>query len=634
MSSFEHLSGIITDSSQPIASRRAAVIELAEMSSRIDALPILSQALSDNAAGVRREAATALLRFNNDEVTEILIDVLRIEENDLTLWTIIEVLGIKGTETALPHLKDQLNSSVSPLTRRELEKSIQLIENRIPTYKTPDEQNIKYDDDEESEKNDFLQQSNSKDVIEVYESDDEDEDVVELISEQLDPPQKNIQTNNIDSDKKQIDEEDTLFNNNQDKIIDISIKNDIQIEEPHSEESTQSAKTEDSDDTSDIFIESEQNTVNKEKKYNRNTYTPALPVLVPNTSVVIYEQQEHLYQPSIFDLVLRPNEYLSKRWVSRTRLYIVVFCLLFASTIALIYSQVQRLPHTPYSSRTKLAFVADPNPYFEDGGLFLQQEDYRRAIDTYELIRYSDNLDQKVYPILYRNLGYAYFQEKRYGAAVEAYKDYLKTSNTQTQTPFTTEYAYASTNNSSIQNGTSNYMTYIFLGKAYKNIGFIDEARVTFEKAIAIAPNEAEAYSNLALLYSNEYQQKYLLAEALGYAAINLNPNIAAYQDSLGSILIENGRVNKAIDLLEYAVRLHSDYYPAHYHLSMIAMESNEPDQTLNIVIRNLLRKSRPLNQTRTAMLGLLSYIYENKAIEIKRLIPSLYSLRGINKSE
>lgn len=630
MSSFEHLSEIITDSSQPITTRRAAVIEIAEMSSSGDVLQILSQALSDNASGVRREAATALLKFNDNEVSKILLDVLRIEENDLTLWTIIEVLGIKGNDTVLPQLNDLLNSSVSPLTRREIEKSIQLIEKRISNYKTQDEQQIDNDDDDENINNNFLQQSNDEEGIEVDESDDE-ENVAELISQQHDNLKENINTNNIDTDINNFDGEDTSSVNDQDKIIDISIENDRQIEDPNSEESTKSVKIEESDD-SEIFIEANPNSTETEQNYNRQTYTPSLPVLVPNTSVVIYEHQDHIYQPNIFDLVLRPNEYLSKRWVSRTRLYIVIFFLLITATVALVYSQVQRLPHTPYSSRTKLAFIANPTPYFEDGGLFLQQEDYRRAIDTYELIRYSENLDQTIYPILYRNLGYAYFQEKQYSAAVQAFEDYLQTSEIQTQTPFTTEYAYASTNNSSIQNGTSNYMTYIFLGKAYKNIGYIDDARMTFEKAIEIAPNEAEAYSNLALLYSKDYQQKHLLAEALGYAAINLNPNIAAYQDSLGSILIENGRLNKGIDLLEYAVRLHSDYYPTHYHLSMIAMDSNEPDQTLNIVIRNLLRKSQPSNQKRTAILGLLSHIYENKAIEMKRFIPSLYTLRGINK--
>ena len=625
MSSIEQLSKIITDTSQPITSRRAAVIELAEISSA-EALPVLSQALTDPAPGVRREAVTALSRYNDDEVTEILINVLRIEENDLTLWTIIEVLGIKGTESALQHLRDLLNSSISPLTRRELQKSIQLIENRIPTSKTHDEQNIKNVDVEESEKNDLLQQFKDNKVIEEFEAEDIEQDVNELITEQIDQSKKNIHTNEIDSHIIEIEEEDSSSDNEQDSIIDISIENDVQIEDPISEETTKSSNTKDIDDTSEIIFEA------KKKLRNKETTTPSLPVLIPNTSVVIYGQQEHVYQPSIFDLVLRPNEYLSKRWLSRTRLYIVVFCLLIVSTIALVYSQVQRQPHTPYSSPTNLAFVTDPKPYFEDGGLFLQQGDYRRAIDTYELIRYTDNLDQSVYPILYRNLGYAYFQENRYGAAVEAYEDYLKASKIQAQTPFPTEYAYASSVNSSVQNGTSDYMTYILLGKSYKNIGFIDDARLTFEKAIEIAPNEAEAYSNLALIYSEDYQQQDLLAEALGYAAIKLNPNIAAYQDSLGSILFENGRLNKATDLLEYAVRLQSDYYPTHYHLSMLAMDSKDPNQTLDIVIRNIIKKSRRLNQTRTAMLGLLTYIYEKKAQEMNRFIPSLYRLRGIKK--
>ena len=350
MSSIELLSEIITDSSQPITSRRAAVIELAEMSS-VQTLPILSQALSDIAPGVRREAATALLRYNDDEVTEILINVLRVEENDLTLWTIIEVLGIKGTETAIPHLRDLLNSSISPLTRRELEKSIQLIKNRIPTSKTQNEQNIINEDDEES---DLTQHSKYNKVIEEVKTEDKEQDVDELITEQFDQTAENSDTNEIDSD-----------------IIDISIENDVKIEDPISEETTKSSHTKDIDDTSEVIFESKQKSVHRQEKSNKNPTTPSLPVLVPNTSVVIYDQQAHVYQPNIFDLVLRPNEYLSKRWVSRTRLYFVVFCLLIVSTIALVYSQVQRQPHSPYSSRSKLAFVTDPKPYFEDGGLFL-----------------------------------------------------------------------------------------------------------------------------------------------------------------------------------------------------------------------------------------------------------------------
>ncbi|RKU31310.1 hypothetical protein C6497_02130 [Candidatus Poribacteria bacterium] len=631
MSSIEQLANIITDSTQPITSRRAAVIQLAEMSS-VEALSILSQALSDTAPGVRREAATALLNYNDNEVSEILTNSLRIEENDLTLWTIIEILGVKGTEIAIPYLKDLLDSSISPLTRRELQKSIQLIENRIPTAKTPDERNIKIDEDRKSSKHDLPQQSIiNKENIES-ESDDEVDNVEELITEQLDNPEENNTAKDFDSDIIQFEGEDTSIDKDQDSIIDISIENDLQKEGPNTEETGTSPHPKDSDVTTDFIYESQQNSNNEKENNSRDTTSPALPVLVPNTSVVIYEQQDQIYQPNIFDLVLRPNEYLSKRWVSRTRLYLVVFCLLIASTIALVYSQVQRQPHSPYSSPSKFAFITDPKPYFEDGSLFLQQGDFRRAIDTYELIRYTDNLDQSVYPILYRNLGYAYYQENRYGAAIEAYEDYLKTSKFNTQTPFSTEYAYASSIDSSLENDTSDYMTYIYLGKAYNNLGSINDARLTFEKAIKIAPNEAEAYSNLALVYSKDYQQQNLLAEALGYAAIKLNPNIAAYQDTLGSILVQNGRLNKATDLLEYAVRLQSDYYPSHYHLSMLARESKDPNQTLDILKRNLIRNTQQSDQSRSAMLGLLTYIYENKVKEMNRFIPSLYRLRGIKK--
>ncbi|MCG9128145.1 HEAT repeat domain-containing protein [Candidatus Poribacteria bacterium] len=633
MSSIEYLSDIITDSSQPITSRRAAVIELAEIGS-VEVLPILTQALSDNAAGVRREAATALSKYNGDEVIEILLNVLRVEENDLTLWTVIEVLGLKGTETTLPHLSEVLKTSISPLTRRELQKSIKLIEDRIHSSNISDQRYIENNEDEESNNNDSFQQSDEEIKNGEFDSVDNEQNDVDITTDLFDEKNENG-TQDIETDINNLEESDNLNDTDHDSIIDISIDNedDIRIEEPYSEVVIETDSPDSDDGHLEAISESKQPSDTKQKHFNKNSATPSLPVLVPNTSVVIYERREHAYQPSIFDLVLRPNEYLTKRWVSRTRLYFVVFCLLITSTIILVYSQLQRQPHTPYSSRTKLAFISDPNPYFEDAGLFLQQGDYRRAIDTYELIRYSNDLEQSFYPILNRNLGYAYFQENRYGAAVGAYEDYLKRSKFQAQNPFRTEYAYASSGSSPLQYGMSDYMTYILLGKAYKNIGYINKARLTFEKAIEIEPKEADAYSNLALLYSKDYKQNYLLAETLGYTAIKLNPNNAEYQDSLGSVLIENGRLNKATDVLEYAVRLHSDYYPAHYHLSMISMDSKEPNHSLNIVKKNLVRKSRGLNQARSAMIGLLSYIYENKVREKNRLIPSLYRIRGLHRS-
>ena len=103
MASFEQLTQKLTDTSQPIVTRRAAVIEIGNIGGA-QALPFLLKALSDVAPGVRREAANVLQKYNFPEATSALVDVLNKEDSDLTRWTLIEALGSIGTADALPAL--------------------------------------------------------------------------------------------------------------------------------------------------------------------------------------------------------------------------------------------------------------------------------------------------------------------------------------------------------------------------------------------------------------------------------------------------------------------------------------------------------------------------------------------------
>ena len=123
MSSIHKLSQNLTDTAQPVATRRAAVLEIAATGDE-QALPLLIEALLDSAPGVRREAANALKQYNTPDITPALLNAIKAEDNDLTLWTLIEVLGIIGTAEALTDLKDIFSYTISPLTRREIQKSI------------------------------------------------------------------------------------------------------------------------------------------------------------------------------------------------------------------------------------------------------------------------------------------------------------------------------------------------------------------------------------------------------------------------------------------------------------------------------------------------------------------------------
>ena len=617
MASFEQLTQNLMDTSQPIATRRAAVLEIADIGGD-QVVPFLLKALADVAPSVRRETANVLQRYNSPDVTTALLDAIKVEENDLTLWTLIEVLGKVGITSALPTLHDLLIATLSPLTRREIQKSVDLITARIPETDTAEPDNSPDISDPpilEVEQPGISQDTTGESVVEIEDySDDIPLDSDELIIEGTSVPSHSLEESITPDDIEVLP-------------IDSTEEHDQQPDKSVSEESPDSVVlSEDAEPNTQDETNSPKDLQPRENTLQKLGSSLALPVLVPNTSVVIYGEEERKFKPSIFALVLQPNAYLSKRWVSRTRIYLVLFCLLVAATIALVYSQVQRQPRSPYLPNAEIAFLDNLDDYLATGSFYIQQAKYRRAIEELELIRGVDSID----PNLYKNLGFAYFQENQYTLAVEAYEFYLQARQDKSYHPFVAEASYSSGDLGNPNNDPSDYKTYNILGTAYKRLAQLDKARQAFETAIKIAPNEPEAYSNLAQLYSNNYQQKHLLAEALAYAAVRLNPDVASYQDTLGWILSKSGRLNKATNSLQQAIRLQSDYVPAIYHMAEIAQKSKHPEKAVKVIQNDFVKKMHRKRRSRQDILGVLSYIYETDAQKIPRFNSSLYRLRGV----
>ena len=630
MPSFEQLTQNLTDTSQPIATRRAAVIEIGNIGG-VQALPILLKALSDTAPGVRREAASALQKCDFQEATSALVDALKDEDSDLTRWTLIEAIGNIGDVSALPALELLLNTDVSPLTRREVQKSIDLITARYPdtdavettsensdpviaSTDSPDFSDLPSLDVEQPE---LSQETTSESAVEGEDYPDDvppDSDeliIIEDTSESLPIAEENIPSDDIET-----------------PIIDLTIDEESQADGTASEEansiaSSQTSATDIEDDTVPP-----KDPVPRVEMPKRHGSTTALPVLVPNTSVVIYEQEDEKFKPSVFAIMLRPNAYLSKRWVYRTRLYLTLLFLLVAATIALVYSQVQRRPRPPYLPSTEIAFVENPQHYLDAGSFFIQQSDYRSAIEMYELIRGINSMD----PVLYKNLGFAHFQENQYALSVEAYEFYLEARKTKPYQPFIAEASYSSSIDDSEMGDSSNYRTYNTLGTAHRRLGNLHKARLAYETAIKIAPNEAEAYNNLAQLYSDGYQQKHLLTQALAYTAVRLNPDVASHHDTLGWIIGKSGRFNKATNALEQAIRLQSDYVPAFYHLTEIAPKSIHSEKDIQVVQDALIKKMYRTRKSRQSIRKVLSHIYETESQRIPRFSSSFLHLRGIER--
>ena len=70
---------------------------------------------------------------------------------------------------------------------------------------------------------------------------------------------------------------------------------------------------------------------------------------------------------------------------------------------------------------------------------------------------------------------------------------------------------------------------------------------------------------------------------------MTLNPDVAAYHDTLGWVLSRRGQVNKAMKTLERAIDLQSDAVEPHYHLAQVALKANERKKAAQ-AIRNVFK--------------------------------------------
>ena len=331
-----------------------------------------------------------------------------------------------------------------------------------------------------------------------------------------------------------------------------------------------------------------------------------LPVLVPNAATVPYHPNATALEPThanFFLTLLYPNRYFSKQWVSRTRAYLILWAVLIAGVIG--FTQHQKHFRAESDSLPRIGLSTDELPELvkrslAEGDFHIQEGYYRKAISAYELSRGLGAL-----PIdFYRKLGFAYFKEGQYALAVEAYELFLEARGDETPDVFAAEASLVGVypHTSGGKGTTRDYETYNILGTAYEKLGRVLDAQRTYEQAIRLAPKYGEAYNNLARLHANNYQQplaaglgnpeaspKLRLAEALAYTAVTLNPDVAAYHDTLGWILSKRGQVNKAMKTLERAINLQKDAVEPHYHLAQVALEANERKKAVN-AIRNVFK--------------------------------------------
>ena len=670
MLSFEQLIQNLTDTRQPSIARCNAIVNLVSQDNSHGIDPLI-EVLADSDSMVRREAAMGLHQMNATRAAQPLLEALQVESNDLTLWTMLEAIGELATPDALSTL-ESLRTAGSMLTRIEVKKSMARIETRYanggtstsPEASNPelsrerietqepsapadltDSQTIPEQNRAEPEPNvhphnteGFQTATSENPFIEQTEDVAADEVSTTESGEKQSTEFEGIFTNpSVDSGESTVAvpeeitdiPDHTQFSDEPGDVIEETEPTDEGAAVPDSGQfDDEPVESIDETETTDTFTtDTESQREKEDQEINDLAESIArssrlagssvnLPMLAPNATTVPYDSQDTALesaQTNFFLTLIHPGRYLSKQWVQRTRVYLILWAVLVIVTIA--FTQYQKHTKMELSPLSRFGLSISELPELvkrslAEGDFYIQEGYYRKAINSYELSRGLGAL-----PIsFYRKLGFAYFKERQYALAIEAYELFLEAKGNENPDIFAAEASLVGVYPlTSVGEGTTrDYETYNILGTAYMKTGRVLEAQRAYEKAIHLAPKYGEAYNNLARLYADNYQDhlpvninnpqgshpssansvlptssNLRLAEALAYTAVTLTPDVAAYHDTLGWILSRRGQVNKGMKTLERAIDLQRDAIEPHYHLAQVALKANEREKAIK-AIRNV----------------------------------------------
>lgn len=641
MASFDQLIQCLTDTTQPIVVRSSAIEELvAQGDTR--SVGFLIEALSDSDSMIRREAAKALQDLGATGAIDSLLEALQVESKDLTVWAMLEAIGELGNPSVLSTL-EPLSNVDSMLTRIEVKKCLSKIRERygdgnppqqpnreetVPAQKRPtpssestlsegtprpDSDPVEVEEAEEGRDSflHYLLNRRNRRTSRATETTDEHHqeqievsvaDTFEELSGEPDlitegEPEEGVDEEDYTASTETPKETVTEAEFSENLMPDMEppeLDEDSEIHGPgtsESEEDTEIPPKKHRDPDEDTEIDDLVKSISQSPRLAGSSV--ALPVLAPNAATVPYHPNvapSEEKNENFFLAVLHPGKYLSKRWVSRTRVYLILWGILLAATIGFMqYQKYRGAKETPLLSMG-LSATEVPDLVkrsLAEGDFYIQEGHYKQAISAYQLSR-----DIGVLPIhFYRKLGFAYFKEGQYALAAEAYELFLEERENVPPDVFTAEASLSGIYPTTAVKATvvQDYETYNILGTAYMKLERLQDAQHTYEEAIRLAPKYGEAYNNLARLYVDGYQQKLNLAETLAYTAVTLNPNVAAYHDTLGWVLAKRGQMNKAMKALERSINLQSDAVEAHYHLAQVALKAGKRKQAIKS-IRNVLK--------------------------------------------
>ena len=115
------------------------------------------------------------------------------------------------------------------------------------------------------------------------------------------------------------------------------------------------------------------------------------------------------------------------------------------------------------------------------------------------------------------------------------------------------------------------------LGTVYLNQGRLDEATASFEEALKIEPDDANAHFNLGHILLRQGQ----LDEAAAHfqRVLEIQPNDAKAHSDLGLVFLQKGKVDEASTQFRAALKLQPDFIEAHYNLGNVSFQMGRLDE-------------------------------------------------------
>jgi tetratricopeptide (TPR) repeat protein len=184
-------------------------------------------------------------------------------------------------------------------------------------------------------------------------------------------------------------------------------------------------------------------------------------------------------------------------------------------------------------------------------------------------------------PLPLQALGQLYTARKEYEKALEAFSNALKVQPQFVQAYIARGDVYGiqgqsdkalAEYNEALRVAPTFALAHLKIGTVYEAQARTEEAQKAYLAALDADPKQSIAYNNLAWMAA---EHKTRLDDALSWAkrAVELEPKVSQFQDTLGWVHRARGELDKAADVLQKAAKIEPQQAVIWYHLGIIQAE-------------------------------------------------------------